>query len=66
MHKLYTGYHTMTVYGYLEYYYYDSSGKETQKDTYLWVQNCYETVNLELLSVSNYCTIDDAYIIDIH
>lgn len=66
MHKLYTGYHTMTVYGYLEYYYYDSNGKETQKDTYLWVQNCYETVNLELLSVSNYCTIDDAYIIDIH
>ena len=65
-HKLYTGYHTMPVYGYDEYIFYDSNGNETQKDTYLWVQNCYESANLELLSVSNYCTIDDAYIIDIH
>ncbi len=56
----------MPVYGYDEYIFYDSNGNETQKDTYLWVQNCYESANLELLSVSNYCTIDDAYIIDIH
>lgn len=65
-HKLYTGYHTMPVYGYLEYNYYDSKRGVSQKDTYLWVQNCYSTVDLELLSVNNYCTMDDAYIIDIH
>lgn len=65
-HKLYTGYHTMSVYGYLEYNYYDFNGSFLQKDTYLWVQNCYSSADLELLSVNNYSVIDDAYIIDIH
>ncbi len=65
-HKLYDGYHVIPVYGYRDFSYYDANGDFIQKDTYLYVQNCYNDATLEFLSVNNYCTIDDAYFIDIH
>ncbi|MCM1368216.1 MAG: hypothetical protein NC184_05370 [Roseburia sp.] len=66
MNFLYDGYHTVPVYGYKEYHYYDVSGNLSQTDTYLYVQNCYEDAGYNYLSVNTYSTIDDAYIIDIH
>lgn len=65
-HKLYNGYHTVMVYGYRDYYYYDSNGNLMQTDSYLCVQNCYENTALEYFSMNYYCDIDDIYIVDIY
>lgn len=64
-HTVYTGCHAMLVYGYLDYYYYNSNGSLINRDTYLYVSTGYVGASLAVLNMQNFCTIDDIYILSI-
>ncbi len=64
-HYVYTGCHTMLVYGYHEFYYYNADNKLIVHDTYFYVATGFLTCSLGLINIRDFCNIDDAFVINI-
>lgn len=65
-HNVYTGCHTMLVYGYYDINYYDANWDLVSRDTYLYVATGFAGAKLGLINIRDFCTVDDAYVINIY
>ena len=63
--NIYSGHHVMLVYGYEDFYYYDSKGNLIERDTYFYASTGYVGNKRALLNIGLYGNVDDMYIIDI-
>lgn len=62
--NIYSGMHTMTIYGYRDICYYDASYNLIERDTYFYAYTGMSGI-LGWINITEYCTIDDAYIINV-
>lgn len=65
-YAIYDGHHAMVLYGYRDVYYYDADGGLIERDTFFYASTGYNSVNLALVSISNFCNVDDVYVVDIY
>lgn len=65
LENIYSGHHVMLVYGYDDYYYYDSNGKLIERDTYFYASTGYVGLDRALPNIGMYGNVDDIYLIDI-
>lgn len=65
-YAIYDGHHAVVLYGYRDVYYYDADGGLIERDTFFYASTGYASVNLALVSISNFCNVDDVYVVDIY
>lgn len=65
LYDLYNGCHTMLVYGYRDYYYYDAAGNLIDRDTYLMVFTGFVAADLAYIYIDDYCTIDEVFTVNL-
>lgn len=64
-HYVCTGCHTMLVYGYHEFYYFDRNRNLITRDTYFYVATGFVTCSLGLINIRDFCNIDDVFVINV-
>ncbi len=65
-YALYDGHHAVVLYGYRDIFYYNENRRLIERDTFFYASTGYNTVERALMSISNFCNVDDVYIVDIY
>lgn len=65
IHDTYSGLHVMLVYGYKDIHYYNANGSLAQRNTYLYVSTGYSGAPRGWVEITNFCVVDDIYVLEI-